>query len=364
MTTQGGNVSRRGFGKLMAGGIAAASLRNAPPARAAAGGSKMRVIGFPRDLSDASLQFVKQIGCDDVRIGAGLIPGYRRQRFLDLDAARALKRRLEGFGLRWGTLYLEKLDTADVLLGRPGAGAELDRVCRTLDTLGKVGVPVLEHSLLLSRVIRDTTGRPLPGHWTNPSGRGGATGQSFDGDGASQADAPVGQVSADQMWERITRFQERCVPAASSARVHLACHPDDPPVKTFWGVTQVLNSRAGLQRLVDTVPSEYNGLLLCIGTMQESGENVLELIRHFGAERKIFDIDFRGVRGKVPRYDEVFLDEGDLDMAEVVRTLRAVDYEWTLEPDHLPGIVGDRPGGPTSYAWAIGYMKGLIAATR
>ena len=58
----------------------------------------------------------------------------------------------------------------------------------------------------------------------------------------------------------------------------------------------------------------------------------------------------------------MFLDEGDLDMWKVVQTLVEIDYEWTIEPDHLPVVIDDRPGGPASYAWAIGYMKGLLAA--
>ena len=78
----------------------------------------------------------------------------------------------------------------------------------------------------------------------------------------------------------------------------------------FWGVTQVLNTKAGLERLINIVPSEYNGLLLCLGTMQESGADVLDLIRHFGGQKKIFDIDFRAVRGTIPRYDEVFPGRG------------------------------------------------------
>ena len=354
---------RRTFLRSAAAGMAGAAVPVSGMQRHARRPIKARVIGFPRDLSDSWLRFMKQIGVDDVRISVAHVPRYTAQGYLDVDAAREVKRRLDQIGLRWGTLYLAKLDTGNLLLDRPGWQAELDKVCRTLEAMGRVGVPVLEHSLLLSRVIRDTTGRPLPGHWINPNGRGGAHGQSFDDEGARAiTDMPAGAVSADQMWERITRFQERCVPVAAGARVRIACHPDDPPVKRFWGVTQVLNTRAGLERLINIVPSEYNGLLLCLGTMQESGADVLELIRHFGGQKKIFDIDFRSVRGTIPRYDEVFLDEGDLDMWKVVQTLVEIDYEWTIEPDHLPAVIDDRPGGPASYAWAIGYMKGLLAA--
>src|SRR5881296_1192952 len=97
-------LTRRGFVQLAGGAIAAG--RGA--ARGAAPSNKMRVIGFPRGLSDSSLQFIKQIGCDDVRISASDIAGYSQRGHLDSESALALRRRLESFGLRWGTLYLAK----------------------------------------------------------------------------------------------------------------------------------------------------------------------------------------------------------------------------------------------------------------
>ncbi|MBM3802488.1 MAG: TIM barrel protein [Acidimicrobiia bacterium] len=322
----------------------------------------MRVTAFARKLSEDHLRYIKQIGADDIRLSAPLVPGYERSGYLELDNLLAVKRKVEELGLRLSTLYLSQLDLANLLLDKPGWEKALDNVCRTIECLGKASVPVLAFSLLASRAIRSTTGKPIPGYWLNPNGRGGAVLHSFDEERARQAtEQPAGLVSADQMWERITRFQKRCVPVAHEAQVHLACHPDDPPIARHWGVSQVLNSKAGLNRLIEIVPSPYNGLLLCLGTMQESGADVLDLIRHFGGMKKIFDIDFRAVHGTVPKYDEVFLDQSDLDMWKVVRTLKEVGYEWTLEPDHVPGIIGDTPETSISYAWAVGYIKGLLA---
>lgn len=323
----------------------------------------MRPILRTRDLSEESLRLIKQMGVDDVCVYAPLVPGYEHDGHFDLEALRTVRRQVEGYGLRFASVYLAKLDTAQLLLDRPGWQRDLDHVCRTIQAMGRVGIPVLEHSLLASRAIRDTTQQPVPGYWMNPAGRGGAVGQSFDEERARLvADEPAGSVSADQMWERITRFQERCVPVAAEAGVHLACHPDDPPIQRHWGVAQALNSVEGLSRLIEIVPSEYNGLLFCLGTMQESGADVIEALRLFGGMGKIFDIDFRNVRGVIPRYDEVFLDEGDLDMWQVILTLKEVNYQWTLEPDHVPGVINDLPGSPISKAWAVGYLKGLIAA--
>ena len=36
-------------------------------------------------------------------------------------------------------------------------------------------------------------------------------------------------VTAEQLWENLAYFLERVVPAAESAGVKLAIHPDDPP---------------------------------------------------------------------------------------------------------------------------------------
>ncbi len=367
-------VTRRDLLKSAAATSALAGTNLRQPLSAARpvakrGEGDMRVIAFPRavpgdpsPLSAEALRHVRQIGVEDIRIVSTWVPGYAENGEMDLEELIRVKRFAASFGIRIGAVYLQKVDTANLLLDRPGWKEELDKICRTIECLGKASIPVLEHSLLLSRVIRDVFKLPLPGHSRVAKGRGGARLTTFDGKGTEDQQQPVGPVSRDQMWERITRFQERCVPVASEAKVHLACHPDDPPMNRYWGVTQVLNTKEGLDRLIQIVPSEYNGILLCLGTMQESGADVLELIRYFGEKRKIFDIDFRGVQGTVPNYNEVFLDEGDLDMWKAVQVLKEVDYRWTLEPDHLPGITADIGGGLISYAWAVGYMKALIAA--
>src|SRR5262245_40931317 len=139
---------RRTFLRSAAAGVAGAAVPVSGQPRPPGRPLKVRVIGFPRDLSELWLRFMKQIGIDDVRIGVDSIPAYKQKRYLDADAARDVKRRIEQFGLRWGTLYLAKLDTANLLLDRSGWTTELDNVCRTLEAMGQVGIPVLEHSLL------------------------------------------------------------------------------------------------------------------------------------------------------------------------------------------------------------------------
>ena len=58
------------------------------------------------------------------------------------------------------------------------------------------------------------------------------------------------------------------------------------------------------------------------------------------------------MRGKIPCYDEVFLDEGDIDMLGALRQLQRLEFDGVLIPDHTPLIDGKAP-------WENGY--GLCA---
>jgi len=220
-------VTRRDLLKSAAATSALAGTNLRQPLSAARpvakrGEGDMRVIAFPRavpgdpsPLSAEALRHVRQIGVEDIRIVSTWVPGYAENGEMDLEELIRVKRFAASFGIRIGAVYLQKVDTANLLLDRPGWKEELDKICRTIECLGKASIPVLEHSLLLSRVIRDVFKLPLPGHSRVAKGRGGARLTTFDGKGTEDQQQPVGPVSRDQMWERITRFQERCVPVAS-----------------------------------------------------------------------------------------------------------------------------------------------------
>jgi len=187
-------------------------------------------------------------------------------------------------------------------------------------------------------------------------GRGGVYLTTFDAERiqGDLDDRPAGEVSAGEVWSRIAYFYEWIVPVAEQARVRLATHPDDPPMACYRGVRQALVGFEGLKRLVDLVPSPYNGLLLCLGCMQEAGEDVPAVIRYFGQWNKIFYVHFRNVTGAVPRYREVFPNEGDGDMVANLRALQEVGYQGYLVPDHNFGLAvtasGRNPAGPGRWA--------------
>jgi mannonate dehydratase len=77
---------------------------------------------------------------------------------------------------------------------------------------------------------------------------------------------------------------------------------------------------------------------------------------------KINHVHFRNVRGSVPKFDEVFVDDGDVDMLEAMRAYHETGYRYALMPDHVPGMEGDTTWGHRARAHAVGYMRGLMQA--
>lgn len=218
-------------------------------------------------------------------------------------------------------------------------------------------------------------------------GRGGAVYSGW----RAAADAPpaaltrAGEVDEPTYWERIRYFLERVVPVAEECKVRIACHPHDPglPAQGYRGVHCVLGSVSGLDRLLSIAESPYHGLNFCQGTvcsqLEDPAAEIFEVIRHFGARGKIFNVHIRNIRGRRGDFVETFPDDGDIDMARAVRTYREVGYEGMLMPDHVPLLPFAHPGDPYAYnygvatsasdghresfAFAYGYLRGLLQAT-
>jgi mannonate dehydratase len=70
-------------------------------------------------------------------------------------------------------------------------------------------------------------------------------------------------------------------------------------------------------------------------------------------------VHFRNVKGKVPDYKEVFIDEGDIDMPRIIRILKKHNFQGVIIPDHTPQMSCDAPWH-AGMAYAMGYIKGLV----
>jgi len=148
---------------------------------------------------------------------------------------------------------------------------------------------------------------------------------------------------------------------AEEAGVRLAAHPDDPPLQTLRGQPRLVYKPELYQRLLDIYPSYYNALEFCQGTISEMrGEmDVYEAIERYSRQGNIAYVHFRNVKGKVPNYHEVFIDEGDVDMIKALRLYHKNGFDGLMIPDHTPEVSCAAPWH-AGIAYALGYMKAAI----
>ena len=100
-------------------------------------------------------------------------------------------------------------------------------------------------------------------------------------------------------------------------------------------------------------------MLFCQGCVTEMGVDVYEAIRDIGTLGKIVYVHFRNVKGAPKDFQEVFLDEGDVDMVKAMKVYKDVGFNGPFMMDHTPGIPGDREGRE-GHAFAAGYIRALI----
>ena len=79
----------------------------------------------------------------------------------------------------------------------------------------------------------------------------------------------------------------------------------------------------------------------------------------FNWGRTIAYIHFRNVIGNAPNYQEVFIDEGQVDMKRIIQILKKENYDGVLIPDHAPEMTCDAPWH-AGMAYAMGYIKSLL----
>jgi mannonate dehydratase len=290
------------------------------------------------------------------------------------DDLRALKREIEGHGLVWEAI--ENFDPShwyDVLLDGPEKRRQMEQLKRTIQTVGRVGVPIMGYNFSVAGVW---------GWVKGPWGRGGAKALVYDESRLDKhvpmpngmvwnmvydPDAPAGvvaPVSADEVWERLAWFLGEILPVAEEHGVRMALHPDDPPTDTLRGAARLVNRPEKYQRVLDLVPSPASALEFCLGSLAEmpgGAEPVYDAIERFGRQGRIGYVHCRNVRGTVPHYQEVFVDEGDLDMIRVVRTLRDVGFDGVVIPDHTPEMTCGAPWH-AGMAFALGYIRAALQA--
>ena len=296
---------------------------------------KMRLgLGQFSELSEERLKFIKQLGVEDVLLNTPQLPGTERWEFMDI---LQLRTEIENAGLRLAALENVPVSFYDqAMLGLPGRDAQIENMATTIRNLGKAGVEIFGYHWMPNEVWR--TSRTTPG-------RGGAAVTSFDMEQVKDAPLSHGRVfTEDEIWDNYEYYMNAILPVAEEAGVKLALHPDDPPVETLAGVPRLFRNFEGFKRGMEIADSPIHGLDFCVGSWSEMGPGVTDAIRYFGERDKIFYVHFRDVQGHVPKFAESFVNNGNCDMFEVMRTLKEVGFTGFMITDHVPHVVDDTDG--------------------
>ncbi|HVC34435.1 MAG TPA: mannonate dehydratase [Chloroflexota bacterium] len=317
----------------------------------------MKVLLRERDLSDDYLRFACQIGADGLDIhNENNLPGVAEKGYADAQGVRALLDKLRRYGLE--VYRIAPPTPTRYLLGQPGGDVEVDNLCRTLEALGNAGARFMSMPLHL---VHLRSNHAYLG-FVSRVHRGGYTMHGFDAAAMQRklaAEPPSLTVDVEAHFERSVQLYQRLLPIAEATGVRLILHPSDPQLPD----TEFSPRR--WSQVLDAVPSSYVGLLYCVGTRYETGVNILDDIRAFGRRGKIFHVHFRNVRGTIPTtggYEEIALHDGDMNMFRVLQTLKSVGYDGGIQIDHLPGYDGDNAFQGIASAYAVGYVKALLAA--
>jgi len=190
--------------------------------------------------------------------------------------------------------------------------------------------------------------------------RGGALVTGFD---PSDFNAIDKKITHQQLWDNYEYFLKAVIPEAEKYEIKLALHPDDPPVPKLGDVSRIMISAENIKKAIyDIYESEMLGITMCQANYYIMGENLDKVITDFA--EKIFFIHFRNTTGSINKFRETFHDNGELDMAYLIRLYKKLGIDVPIRVDHVPTLK-DENTEVAGYAalgrlFAIGYLKGLL----
>jgi mannonate dehydratase len=291
-----------------------------------------------------------------------------------------LKETVEKSGLELSVIESVPVHEA-IKIGLPERDRYIENYQKTLRNLGRAGLGIVCYNFMpvfdwtrshLEHMLEDGSTaliyeeedvlrmNPLTGELKLP---GWDT--SYEDDELKTLFGHYAGIDAEKLWDNLGYFIRAVIPAAEEAGIRMAIHPDDPPWPIF-GLPRIITDGDNLERFLKLYDSPANGLCLCSGSLGASpGNDIPALIRRFGAQDRINFVHARNIKftGEKSFQESAHLSSaGSLDMAEIVRALRDVDFDGPIRPDHGRMIWGEsgRPGyGLYDRALGAVYLNGM-----
>lgn len=269
---------------------------------------------------------------------------------------------LDAYHLPLTSAGIDRVKYPNMMLGKsPERDREIEIIQQMIQVAAKTGVGLLNYNTTIHRVLRT-------GYTVDPK-RGGASYSTWNYEEAVKLNEPktiAGDVSIDDMFERIKYLLDRIIPVAEEYKVKLGNHIADPPTPVgFRGITR-WNSPdvfAGMKRFAELSDSPYHGFNFCIGSIAEGLKDpkteILPIIKYFGDRNQIFNIHLRNIKGGWNNFQEVYPDNGDMDFLEVIRALRDIGFDGMVMPDHVPRHHAEGSGSQ-AFAFVYGYIIAML----
>ena len=283
----------------------------------------------------------------------------------EVDSLLRLKKEINEAGLELEAIEnFDPADWYDILLDGPNKKDQIEEIKRFIRNLGTAGIPIMGYNFSLAGVCSRMSGNFARGGAISvgmgevdqrPIPNGMVWNMSYD------MEAPKGyikNVSREELWQRLEYFLNQVIPVAEEAGVTLAAHPDDPPMHVLRDTPRLIYQPHMYSKLLNIRPSKNNALEFCLGSIAEMTEGDVYEATALYADH-IGYIHFRNIKGKVPHYKEVFLDEGDIDMIRILKILKDKDFNGVLIPDHTPQMSCEG-SWYAGMAYALGYMNAAL----
>jgi mannonate dehydratase len=375
------NINRRDFAKMALGGAALLASPGRVLAKTFPIPPGIKIGTYARNPTEENMLYLRQLGVTWISSG-DIVP-----ETATIEGFTRMREQWEAGGFK---VYNESgrvapsgdaiINVSEIVLNLPGRDAKIEEYLNYLRYLGKAGIPYMTYGFEGNGNWRSGTATSRRGYLasdcdlSSPTFHGGWNGTIY------KEPLSHGRVfSREEVWENFTYFIKKVVPVAEESGVRIGIHPDDPPQPVLAGLPRIFSSFEGYKRALEIANSPNVGICLCVGTWLEGGSKMgadpVEVIKYFGAQKKLFKIHFRNVTSPLPHFTETLMDDGYYDMYKVMQALVEINFDGLVIPDHVPEL--GSPLGPTQavthdasgqfrpspgLAYSIGYLNATLKA--
>lgn len=297
-----------------------------------------------------------------------------------VESIGALKSRVEAAGLRFEVIESVPVHE-DIKMGLPTRRRYVENYCENIRRLAKAGVKCICYNFMpvfdwtrtnLAQQLPDGSNAlvfypeeaarmaPLSGELALPGWD-----QSYKKDELQRLFDGYAKLGVEALWDNLHYFLQNIIPVAHECGVNMAIHPDDPPCDIF-GLPRIITCEQSLDRLLDMVNVENNGLTLCTGSLGSGSFNdVIRMAAKYAARSRVYFVHARNVK-LLPNggFEESahYSPAGSLDMVGILNALHTNGFDGYMRPDHGRMIWGEqgKPGyGLYDRALGASYLTGI-----